>query len=307
MSLGKLLLVILIRSGVLCMTMSHIDPSQFKQGQRESWDNVATGWQKWWKTIENGAQNLSDHLVELAKIKQDSKVLDIATGIGEPAITAAKKVGNGGHVSAIDISPQMLSVARQRAASLGLQEVIEFKEGDAETIDLPTSTFNAVLCRFGLMFLPDLKEGLSNIHRSLVHGGSLAAAVWASPDKVPFFALALNTVMKETNSPQPPPGIPGPFSLSDENILMDSFVDTRFTDINIDRINVVFNFDSAEEYTNFVIGTAAPIRAMLANESPERREEVLKAVTQSVRKYAADNSNGTVKLSNEAICIVGRK
>ena len=69
---------------------------------------------------------------------------------------------------------------------------------------------------------------------------------------------------------------------------------------------MVFNFDSAEEYTNFVIGTAAPIRAMLANESPERREEVLKAVTQSVRKHT-DNSNSTVKLSNEAICILGRK
>jgi len=306
LSLGKLLLVMLIRSGVLWMTMSNIDPSQFKQGQRESWDSVATGWQKWWKTIENGAQNLSIHLVELAKIKPGSRVLDIATGIGEPALTAAKRVGNGGHVLATDISPQMLSIARQRATSLGLQEVIEFKEGDAETIDLPSSTFNAVLCRFGLMFLPDLKEGLSNIYRSLVHGGSFAATVWASPDKVPFIVLALNTVMKETNSPQPPPGIPGPFSLCDENILMDSFVNSRFTDINVDRINVVFNLDSAEDYTSFIHETAAPIRAMLANETPERREEVLKVVTQSVRKYA-DNSNGTVKLSNEAICIVGRK
>jgi len=87
---------------------------------------------------------------------------------------------------------------------------------------------------------------------------------------------------------------------------MDSFVNSRFTDINVDRINVVFDFDSAEDYTSFIHGTAAPIRAMLANETPERREEVLKLVTQSVRKYA-DNSNGTVKLSNEAICIVGRK
>ncbi|MGH9913144.1 MAG: class I SAM-dependent methyltransferase [Nitrososphaeraceae archaeon] len=286
--------------------MSNIDPSQFKQGQRESWDSVAAEWQKWWKTTETAAEKVSRRLIELAEIKPGSKVLDIATGIGEPAITAAKKVGDGGHVLATDISPQMLSIAKQRAISLGLQNVIEFKEGDAETIDLQTSTFNAELCRFGLMFLPDLKTGLSNLYRSLVHGGRLAAAVWASPDKVPFIALALNTVMKETNSPQPAPGIPGPFSLSDENILTDSFVNSRFTDINIDRINVVFNFNSADDYTNFVIGTAAPIRAMVANETLERRKGILKAVTQSVRKYAA-NSNGKVKLSNEAICIVGRK
>jgi ubiquinone/menaquinone biosynthesis C-methylase UbiE len=286
--------------------MSNIDPSQFKQGQRESWDSVAAEWQRWWKITEIAAEIVSRRLIELADIKQDFKVLDIATGIGEPALTVAKRVGNGGRVLATDISTQMLSIAKQRAVSLGLQNVIEFREGDAETIDLPASTFNAVLCRFGLMFLPDLKEGLSNVYRSLVHGGSLAAAVWASPDKVPFISLAFNTVMKETNSPQPPPGIPGPFSLSDESILKDSFIKSRFTDIAIERVNVVFNFDSAEDYSSFVHGTAAPVRAMLANETPERREEILKAITESAGKYA-DNNTGTVKLSNEAVCIAGRK
>jgi ubiquinone/menaquinone biosynthesis C-methylase UbiE len=79
-------------------------------------------------------------LVELAEIKRGSRVVDIATGIGEPAITAAKKIDSGlnGHILATDISSQMLSIARQRASSLGLQYVIEFREGDAETIDLTT-------------------------------------------------------------------------------------------------------------------------------------------------------------------------
>jgi ubiquinone/menaquinone biosynthesis C-methylase UbiE len=67
-------------------------------------------------------------LVELAEIKPGSRVLDIATGIGEPAITPAKQVGKSGQVLASDLSPQMLSIARQRAASLGLQNVVEFKE-----------------------------------------------------------------------------------------------------------------------------------------------------------------------------------
>jgi len=97
--------------------MSGIDPQQFKEAQRKSWDSVAHGWQG------------------------------------------------------------------QRASSLVLQDVIEFREGDAETISLPSSTFDAVVCRWGLMFLPDLRVGLSNIYRSLVEGGQLAAAVWASPEK----------------------------------------------------------------------------------------------------------------------------
>ena len=286
--------------------MSSRDSEQYKEGQRQGWDTVASGWQKWWKITETGADKVSRRLIELTDIKQGSTVLDIATGIGEPSITAANQVGNSGHVLAIDISSQMLSIAKQRAISLGLEQVIEFKEGDAETIDLSASTFDAALCRFGLMFLPNLRTGLSNIYRSIVDGGRLAAAVWSSPDKVPFITVALNTVMKETKSPPPPAGTPGPFSLSDENVLTNSLINSGFKDITIERMDVSFDFDSAEVYTSFVYETAAPVQAMLANQPHERREEILKAITESARKYAK-NDTRSVRLSNEAICVVGTK
>ena len=157
--------------------MSNADSKQYKEDQRQGWDNVANGWQKWWKITEAAGENVNRQLIQLAELKLGSTVLDIASGIGDPAITAANQVGNSGHVLAIDISSQMLSIAKQRAISLGLQQIIEFREGDIETVELPASTFNAALCRFGLMFLPNLKAGLSNIYKSLVGGGHLAAAV----------------------------------------------------------------------------------------------------------------------------------
>ncbi|MGA7369043.1 MAG: methyltransferase domain-containing protein [Nitrososphaeraceae archaeon] len=286
--------------------MSIIDPERYKAGQRQGWDCVASGWQKWWKTTETASEKISKRLVELAAIKQGSRVLDIATGIGEPSITAAYQVGNSGHVIAIDLSSQMLSVAKQRAISLDLQDVIEFKEGDTETIDLPALSFDAALCRFGLMFLPNLKAGLSNIYKSLVDGGRFAAAVWASSDKVPFISLPLNTLLKETNSPPPPAGTPGPFSLSDEKLLKESFIKSGFEDVTIERLDMVFNFDSAEGFTNFVYETAAPIQLALSNQSQERRKEILRAVAEAASKYA-DKSSGSVSLSNEAICIIGRR
>src|ERR687891_2956297 len=98
------------------MMSSLSSAEEFKAAQKAGWNSVAVGWQEWWQTFEKDAQRLSDHLVELAKISSDSKVLDIATGIGEPAITAARKVSNGidgGHVLATDIAPQMLSIAKQ--------------------------------------------------------------------------------------------------------------------------------------------------------------------------------------------------
>jgi ubiquinone/menaquinone biosynthesis C-methylase UbiE len=156
-----------------------LDPKQYKEKERQKWDSVANGWQKWWKLIERDGVKLSRRLIELAKIKPGSRVLDISTSVGEPALTAAIQMGKTSHILATDISPQMLSVAKQRAISSGLEDMIELKEGDTETIDLPTSTFDAALCRAGLMFLPDLDAGLSNIYQSLKEGGHFAAAVWA--------------------------------------------------------------------------------------------------------------------------------
>jgi enediyne biosynthesis protein CalE5 len=286
--------------------LTTLDSKQYKEEQRQNWDRVANNWQKWWKTIEKGAEKVSRRLIDLAEIKAGSKVLDIATGIGEPSITAAERVGSSGHILATDISPQMLSVAKQRAISLGLQNIIEFKEGDIETVDLPSSAFDAVLCRWGLMLLPDLKTGLSNIYKSLMEGGHFAAAVWASPAQDTLSATTMNTIMKETNAPPLPPGSPGPFSLSDENSLKNSFMISGFKDLNIERMNVSYDFDSLEDYTTFTSETVGPLQKVLANQTSERKKEILKVVTEAAEEYA-DKNTGIVSFVNEAILIVGKK
>lgn len=281
-----------------------IDSKQYKEELRHGYNNAAPGWQKWWKTIETATQVVSKRLVELAEIKPGSKVLDIATGMGEPALTAAKKVGNTGHILAIDISPRMIYFAKQRAISLGLQDVVEFKEGDAETIDFPSSTFDASLCRWGLMFLPNPEAGLSNIYRSLVKGGHFAAAVWASPEKVPFISVPMNIVLQETNSP--PPRTLGPFSMSDQNNLKKFYKESGFIDIVIERIKVVSDFDSSDDFTTFTIDHGGPaLQKILAGETYERRQQIEKAISKGSEKFA--DSSGKVRFENEAIVIVGIK
>jgi enediyne biosynthesis protein CalE5 len=201
----------------------------------------------------------------------------------------------------------MLSVAKQRAISLGLQNVIQFKEGDTETIDLPSSTFDAVLCRWGMTLFLDFDTGLSNIYRSLVDDGHFAAAVWSSADKVPVLAIAANTVMKVTNSPAPPsPKVPGLFNLSDENMLKNSFIKSGFKDASVERLSVTFEFDSAENYTTCILETSASLHVRLMNETQEKRKEILKAVIEAAGKYT-DSNTGKLRLENETILIVGKK
>src|SRR5437763_16460962 len=97
-----------------------IDPAVFKAQQ---WSNVAQGWRRRWAAFEQGAQPLSDRMMKLAHVAPGQRVLDVATGIGEPAMTAARQVSPSGSVVAIDQAPQMLAVARERMQAAGIRTV----------------------------------------------------------------------------------------------------------------------------------------------------------------------------------------
>jgi ubiquinone/menaquinone biosynthesis C-methylase UbiE len=294
---------------------SSFDSEQFKTEQRQRWDSVAEGWKEWWQTVEVAAQKVSDRLVELAQIKPGQKVLDLATGIGEPTITAARKLaGSGnnidgtGYVLATDVSTQMLTIAKQRAAELGLQDIIEFKEVDAEMLELSDSSFDAVLSRWELMFMPNLNNTLSRILRALLPGGRLACAVWAEASKVPFISSPLNIVMHELNVPPPPRGTPGPFALSDIDILQNALSSARFTDIKSERFNVTFDFAKVEDYIDYTKAVASTIKTMLSKESVNRQEEVWNIVTEQVRNnYVAVGNGAPVRIDNECICVTAKR
>ncbi|HJT46583.1 MAG TPA: class I SAM-dependent methyltransferase [Nitrososphaeraceae archaeon] len=307
---------------------SSFNSEQFKTEQRQRWDSVAEGWKEWWQTVEFAAQKVSDRLVELAQIKPGQKVLDIATGIGEPAVTAAKRLfpdyanktgdnsndnRNRGHVLATDISSEMLTIAKQRATELGLQDIIEFKEADAEMLELSYSMFDAVLCRWGLMFMPNLNNTLSMILRALLPGGRLACAVWAEASKVPFISFPMNIVMHELNVPPIPLGAPGAFALADIGILQNSLSQVGFTNIQYERLNVTFEFPRVEDYINYTKDIGSMIKIMLSKESAERQEEIWDIVTEQIRNnYTTvnnddDNNKHPVRIDNECICISAKK
>jgi ubiquinone/menaquinone biosynthesis C-methylase UbiE len=294
----------------ICFYVSDIRPTSnsddFKAQQRQMWDNAATGWQTWWETIERGAQKVSDKIVELAEIKPGNRVLDIATGIGEPAVTAARRVKPNGKVVAIDISPKMLAIAKTRAKSLGLDDIMEFRESDGEKLDLPdhTTKFDAVLSRFGLMFFPNLPAALVKIRQMLITNGRLSAAVWSTPSKVPLIDLAFASVLQQINAPAPPPGTPGPFALADIEALKQLFSQAGFKDIKVDTFQITFEFDSPESYTKHIQQTATRAHEMLANQAEEVKKHVWDSITEAVWQYA--DSHGRVNLDNEVICIVGR-
>src|SRR3954462_8961237 len=124
------------------MDSEGIDPIGFREAQHRNWDSAAVGWMEWSEFNDRADRHISERLVELAGVGSGSRVLDVAAGLGEPALTAARKVGPDGSVVATDISPAMLAHARERAAAAGVAN-IEFTECEASKLDLPAASFDA--------------------------------------------------------------------------------------------------------------------------------------------------------------------
>lgn len=284
--------------------MSSPTPEQFKQMQRQAWDTAAEGWKKWWPVFEDGAQKLSDRLVELAGIKPGHKVVDLATGTGEPAITAAKRVSPGGRVLAVDISSKMLSTAKERAKERGLEGVIEFREGDAEVAVTEKNAFDAILSRWGLMFLPNLQSSLKSMREVLVPGGRIAAAVWTEPEKSPMVSMPIGVARQVLGLPPNPPNLP-PFNLADAKMLERVFVDAGFKNFKSEKMNLTFTIKSADEFARFQSEISGPIIALLADKPQEKHEAVWKAVRDAAGKYAGPD--GKIKMDNETMCVVAER
>jgi SAM-dependent methyltransferase len=286
------------------MSEQTFDPQRLKSDQRRDWDAAAAGWKKWWPVFERAAQHVSDRLVELTSLKAGARVLDIATGNGEPAVTAARRVGPAGRVVATDQSAGMLAIARERAAALGLNN-IDFRESDAEALSIEERGFDAVVCRWGLMFMPDLAKALSGLHERLAAGGRLATAVWSTADKVPMISLANDIVRKLAGLPPPPVGALEPLRLADTSILSKALTDAGFSDVTIERLSVAYEFDSPAAFTQFRADVSAPFRALLGRQTPEMRQRILDAVTDAAREYTG--GDGKMRSANETILFAAQR
>ncbi|MGH8760985.1 MAG: class I SAM-dependent methyltransferase, partial [Burkholderiales bacterium] len=164
--------------------MTRQSSQQIIEGQRQDWNRVADGWEKWDRFFDEQMAFLNHRLVADARLRAGMQVLDLGSGTGYPALLGAQTVGPSGSVIGLDLAEQMLTVARRKATALGLANVT-FRTGDATTLPFEANSFDAVTSRFCLMFFPEVPKAAAEIARVLKPGGWVAAAVWSSPDKNP--------------------------------------------------------------------------------------------------------------------------
>ena len=280
-----------------------VDAVEFRDGQRRQWNGAATGWRRWSDLIDGAASGISERLVELAGVEPGSRVLDVAAGYGEPSLTAARRAGSEGAVLATDISAEMIAFGRERAAASGLEN-IEFVQSDAASLDFPEASFDAALSRWGIIFEPDAETAAARIRSFLEPGGRMAISSWGSPDRVPFLAIPMRTAMQRLQVLPPPPGTPGPLSRPTPEALGGLLEAAGFSDVEVEELEVTFEWQSPEEFTTFIREIAPPITAMIAPHSNEVQDETWAAITDAIRE--ASGGGGAVRFSNLVLLAAGR-
>ena len=176
---------------------------------------------------------------------------------------------------------------------------------DAEQLEFSQQSFDAILSRFGLMFLPNLDEALLKMHQLLAPGGRLVTAVWDVPSKVPMLSLPMRVVRQHLELPPPPAGVPNPFNLANVDTFEQRLSQAGFTNIHSERMTLTWEFESAEEFVNMTRDLAAPVTALLSNCSVEQQATIWDGIAQAVEAYVGEN--GRIFVPSVAICVVGHR
>jgi SAM-dependent methyltransferase len=246
-----------------------------------NWESVAPGWGRHAEFLDGRAEPLTARMLEVAKLQPDDRVLDLAAGPGGLGLLAARHAGS---VVISDIAPGMIAIASARAEAAGLANV-QTRVLDLEAIDEPDEAYDVVLCRDGIMLVPEPERAAAEIRRVLRDGGRHAIAVWGPPQRNPWLSLIFKAVGEQTGMPVPPPGTPGPFSLGDPGRLNELLAAAGLRDVAVEELDVPYRAESFDEWIGRSSELAGPVAQTLAGLPAPARAELRERLQEAARPF----------------------
>jgi len=261
-----------------------IDPQQLRRQLHGQWSAVAPAWGEHADFIDARGAGVTGRLLELAAPSPGERVLELACGAGGLGLAAAELVAPGGEAVLSDVAPEMLTEADARIAARGIANATTLRL-DLEQIDQPDAAYDVVVSREGLMFALDPAAAVAEIARVLRSGGRVAVAVWGPREQNPWLGIVLDAVSAQTGAPVPPPGIPGPFALSDSERLAGLFTAAGLDAVAVEQLAVPLRAPSFEDWWVRTTALAGPLSQRLA-QLPAGAQAALRAlVEQSAARY----------------------
>ena len=271
--------------------MSAPDPAKIQKFRADlhlEWTGAKTvaAWRKWHAHIAAFSRGATEAILEAAQLRPGLHVLDLASGVGDPALSIAAEVAPTGRVTATDLGPDMMSLAEELARKKGITN-IEFREANAESLPFADESYDILTCRFGIMFFPDLRKALRECFRVLKPGGRAAFVAWGKKEQ-PFFGTTAGILLKHVPVPPPPPDPDGPsmFMFGERDRLRRALEAAGFTNVHEEARIVNGHWAGPpEEYWEQFSEVAAPFRPLLAQLSPQEKAAATAEILTALKRF----------------------
>lgn len=280
------------------------DSQKYKETTLQQWNSAAAAWHRWGPLLSRWLGPATETMFDMCNVTDGSRVLDVAAGAGEQSLAAARRVGKRGHVLATDLSPNILEYAASAARLAGLGN-IDTQVLDGEKLDeLEADPFDAVISRVGLIYFPDQQKALKGMKHQLKSKGKVAAMVYSTAEKNPFFSIPVSIIRRRANLPSPLPGQPGPFSLGVEGKLEQALTKAGFWNIAVERIDAPVRLSSAAECLQFEQESFGALHQMLSGLSDTEQDEAWHEIEEALGQFEV---NGQFEGPCEMLVAVGMK
>lgn len=273
-----------------------------REQQKATWNKFSPGWKNWDDLTMDFLKPMGDAIIQQLDLKDSDVVLDVAAGTGEPGLTIATKLKTG-KVIITDLADDMLVVAHEKATTKGIKNV-EFSACDVCELPFADNTFDAISCRFGFMFFPDMLLAAKEMVRVLKPGGKISTSVWYVPEKNFWVTATMGPLNKNMQLPAPPPGSPGMFRCSKDGFIADLFSQAGLKNVSQKEITGKMNCGTADVYWSFMTGVVAPVVAALDKADEATKAKIKAEVYQGINQKYPD---GKVFIDASALVISGEK
>ncbi|HEX6725280.1 MAG TPA: methyltransferase domain-containing protein [Gaiella sp.] len=246
---------------------------------------------------------MSERLVELLDPRPGETMLELAAGPGDTGFLALRRVLPGGRLLTTDAAPEMVDAARRRAQELGLEDV-SFAVEDAASLTLEGASADCVLCRWGLMLVPDMDAAAGEIARVLRPGGRAAVAVWADPDANDWMTASGRSALELGLAERPDPDAPGPFRLSGDGRLA-ALLESAGLEVEVvEDVAMTWRAPSLAEWWDISRDMSRMLSLLLQRLTPEEADAVRRGAERRLERYVQpDESVAVPSLARVALAV----
>jgi ubiquinone/menaquinone biosynthesis C-methylase UbiE len=275
------------------------DPAEHREASLSNWEAAAAGWTRNAELVRAWLAPVSHWMVDAIALQPGERVLELAAGLGETGLLAAELVAPGGTVLISDQAEAMLDGARARARELGIANV-EFEVLNAEWIDLPLASVDAVLCRFGYMLMTDAGAALAETRRVLRPGaGRLALAVWDAVEANPWFGLFAAELRERSDGTAGEAGAPGPFSMSSPAAVSSALEEAGFGVVELEALELMRRHASFEELWDVQLDMSRMLHDAVLSRPEGEVEEIRGSLRERFAPFTA--ADGTLEIPGRVL------